>query len=178
MVCASCAQVIEASLGDLDGGVHEARVNLATENAHVVYNPALVTISDIRAAVEDAGYQYLGGLEEEVTEDVEARMREEDLRDKFRRLTVGFAVSIPLFLYMLLGMPGGGRPPGLREPRHARHHPAGLPLRQRPPHLQGRGRRAPEPGADDGRHVRDGGSASHTAQASRHLRDRPHPPGV
>ncbi|MDK2890042.1 MAG: P-type Cu+ transporter [Methanoculleus sp.] len=104
MVCASCAQVIEASLADLDG-VYEARVNLANENAHVVYNPALVTTSDIRAAVEDAGYQYLG-LEEEVSEDVETRLREEDLRDKFRRFTVGFAVSIPLFFIMLLGVPG------------------------------------------------------------------------
>ncbi|WP_292517023.1 heavy metal translocating P-type ATPase [Methanoculleus sp.] len=104
MVCAACAQVIEASLTDLDG-VYEARVNLATEDAHVVYNPALVTMPDIRAAVEGAGYQYLG-LEEEVSEDVEERMREEDLRDKFRRFVVGFAVSIPLFFYMLLGMPG------------------------------------------------------------------------
>ncbi len=104
MVCAACAQVIEASLTDLEG-VYEARINLATENAHIVYNPALVTLSDIRAAIEDAGYQYLG-LEEEVSEDVEARMREEDLRGKFRRFVVGFAVSIPLFLYMLFGMPG------------------------------------------------------------------------
>ena len=104
MVCASCAQVIEMSLTDLEG-VYEAQVNLATENVRVVYNPALVTISDIRAAVEDAGYQFLG-LEEEVSEDVEARMREEDLRGKFRRFAVGFAVSIPLFFYMLFGMPG------------------------------------------------------------------------
>lgn len=51
------------------------------------------------------------GLEEEVSEDVEARMREEDLRDKFRRFTVGFAVSIPLFLYMLAGMPGAAALP-------------------------------------------------------------------
>ena len=103
MVCASCAQVIEASLTALDG-VYDARVNLATEAAHIVYNPALVTVSDIRAAVEDAGYQYLGLLEE-VSEDVEARMREEDLRDKFRRFTIGFAVSIPLFLIMLFRVP-------------------------------------------------------------------------
>jgi Cu+-exporting ATPase len=103
MVCASCAQVIEASLTALDG-VYDARVNLATETAHIVYNPALVTVSDIRAAVEDAGYQYLGLLEE-VSEDVEARMREEDLRDKFRRFTIGFAVSIPLFLIMLFRVP-------------------------------------------------------------------------
>ncbi len=109
MVCASCAQVIEASLGDIDG-VYDARVNLANENARVVYNPALVTTSDIRAAVEDAGYQYLG-LEEEIPEDVEARMREEDLRDKFRRFVVGFAVSIPLFFYMLFGMPGAAALP-------------------------------------------------------------------
>ncbi|MDN7011666.1 copper-translocating P-type ATPase [Methanoculleus sp. FWC-SCC3] len=109
MVCASCAQVIETSLADLDG-VYEARVNLANENAHVVYNPALVTTADIRAAVEDAGYRYLG-LEEEIPEDVEARMREENLRDKFRRFAVGFAVSIPLFFYMLFGMPGAAALP-------------------------------------------------------------------
>ncbi|MCT8336771.1 copper-translocating P-type ATPase [Methanoculleus sp. Afa-1] len=109
MVCASCAQVIEASLGDLDG-VYEARVNLATESVRIVYSPALVTTSEFRAAVEDAGYQYLG-LEEEVTGDVETRMREEDLRDKFRRMVVGFAVSIPLFFYMLLGMPGASALP-------------------------------------------------------------------
>ena len=109
MVCASCAQVIEASLAGLEG-VYDARVNLATETAHVVYNPALVTTSDIRAAVEDAGYQYLG-LAEEVSEDAEALAREEDLRDKFRRFTVGFAVSIPLFFYMLFGMPGAAALP-------------------------------------------------------------------
>jgi len=103
MVCASCAQVIEMSLADLDG-VYEARVNLAAETVQIVYNPALVTASDIRAAIEDAGYQYLG-LVEEISEDAEARMREEDLRDKFRRFTVGFAVSIPLFLIMLFRVP-------------------------------------------------------------------------
>jgi Cu+-exporting ATPase len=42
---------------------------------------------------------------EEISEDAEARMREEDLRDKFRRFTVGFAVSIPLFLIMLFRVP-------------------------------------------------------------------------
>ena len=109
MVCASCAQVIEASLTDLEG-IYEARINLATETAQIAYNPALVTTSEIRAAVEDAGYQYLG-LAEEVPEDLEARAREEDLRDKFRRFTVGFAVSIPLFLYMIAGMPGAAALP-------------------------------------------------------------------
>lgn len=104
MVCASCASVVEASLTGLEG-VYEARVNLAADNAQIVYNPELVTIADIRAAIEDAGYQYLG-LEEEIPADTEEKMREEDLRGKFRRFTIGFAVSIPLFLIMLLGIPG------------------------------------------------------------------------
>jgi len=104
MVCASCASVVEASLTGLEG-VYDARVNLAAENAYIVYNPELVTIADIRAAIEDAGYTYLG-LEEEIPADIEEKMREEDLREKFRRFTIGFAVSVPLFVIMLLGIPG------------------------------------------------------------------------
>ena len=104
MVCASCASVVEASLTGLEG-VYDARVNLAAENAYIVYNPELVTIADIRAAIEDAGYTYLG-LEEEIPADIEEKMREEDLREKFRRFTIGFAVSVPLFVIMLLDIPG------------------------------------------------------------------------
>lgn len=104
MVCASCASVVEASLTGLEG-VYDARVNLAAENAYIVYNPELVTTADIRAAIEDAGYTYLG-LEEEIPADIEEKMREEDLREKFRRFTIGFAVSVPLFVIMLLGIPG------------------------------------------------------------------------
>lgn len=104
MICASCASVVEASLTALEG-VYDARVNLAAENAYIVYNPELVTTADIRAAIEDAGYTYMG-LEEEIPADIEEKMREEDLREKFRRFTIGFAVSVPLFVIMLLGIPG------------------------------------------------------------------------
>ncbi len=103
MVCVSCAQVIEMSLQDLDG-VSEARVNLATESASVTYNPELVTIGDMKAAIEDAGYRCLG-IEGEVPEDAEAAARERDLADMFRRFAVGFAVSIPLFLITVFQVP-------------------------------------------------------------------------
>ncbi len=109
MHCASCARVVETALAGIEG-VSEATVNLATETARVIYNPDLVAIPEIRATVEGAGYQYLG-LAEEVSEDTEARMHEEDLRDKFRRFTIGLAVSIPLFFYMILGMPGAAALP-------------------------------------------------------------------
>jgi Cu+-exporting ATPase len=55
MTCASCVRRIEKALGKVDG-VQEASVNLATEKARVVYDPALVTMDQLQAAVEKAGY--------------------------------------------------------------------------------------------------------------------------
>ncbi|NLZ29152.1 MAG: copper-translocating P-type ATPase [Methanomicrobiales archaeon] len=109
MMCVSCARVIESSLTGLNG-VYDVRVNLASETVEIAYDPALVTAPDIKGAIEDAGFQYLG-LMEEVSEDAEARMREEDLRDKFHRLTAGLVVSIPLFFYMIAGAPGAAALP-------------------------------------------------------------------
>ncbi|MDN7025587.1 copper-translocating P-type ATPase [Methanoculleus sp. FWC-SCC1] len=103
MVCASCVQVIASVLRDLDG-VLGVQVNLAAENARITYNPAVATVADIKAAIEDTGYQYLG-IEGEVAEDAEEIARQRDLADKFRRFSIGFAVSIPLFLLMLFQVP-------------------------------------------------------------------------
>ncbi len=103
MVCASCVQVIDSVLRDLPG-VIDVQVNLATENARITYNPAAVTVTEIRTAIEETGYQYLG-IEGEIPEDVEEIVRQRDLADKFRRFSIGFAVSIPLFLITLFQVP-------------------------------------------------------------------------
>src|SRR5262249_7918022 len=55
MTCASCVRRIEKALGRVDG-VREASVNLATEKAHVVYDPHVASPEHMRAAVEKAGY--------------------------------------------------------------------------------------------------------------------------
>ena len=55
MTCASCVRRIEKALGKVEG-VQEASVNLATEKARVVYDPAVVTTDQLKAAVEKAGY--------------------------------------------------------------------------------------------------------------------------
>lgn len=55
MVCASCAQTIEKSVGGLPG-VNRATVNLATEKMQVRYDPRDTTIQAIIQAVTDAGY--------------------------------------------------------------------------------------------------------------------------
>src|SRR5882672_10361784 len=56
MTCASCVRRIEKALNKLEG-VHEASVNLATENAHVVFDPAQTSVDQMRAAVDKAGYK-------------------------------------------------------------------------------------------------------------------------
>ena len=55
MTCASCVRRIEKALKKVDG-VAEANVNLATEKAHVVYDPVAATPAQLKAAVEKAGY--------------------------------------------------------------------------------------------------------------------------
>lgn len=100
MVCATCVETIETALSALPGVV-SAQVNLATEKAKVTYNSSLTTLEDMRAVIEDAGYQYLG-LADQLTVEAEERARQRDLDDKFRRFMVGFAVSIPLFALMYI----------------------------------------------------------------------------
>src|ERR671939_569346 len=55
MTCASCVRRIEKALKKVDG-VAEASVNLATEKARVVYDPAAASPAQLRGAVEKAGY--------------------------------------------------------------------------------------------------------------------------
>ncbi|MFA6333358.1 MAG: heavy metal translocating P-type ATPase, partial [Methanoregula sp.] len=103
MMCATCVETIEAALRALPGVV-TVTVNLGTEKAYVTYNPSLSDIPDMKKAIEDAGYQYLG-IAGQVSEEAETKARDADLHDKFVRFTVGFAVSIPLMLAMYLPLP-------------------------------------------------------------------------
>ena len=58
MHCASCANRIERTLSR-QPGVADASVNLATERASVAYDPTEVTVEDLQASVERAGYRLL-----------------------------------------------------------------------------------------------------------------------
>ncbi|HSI65922.1 MAG TPA: copper ion binding protein, partial [Planococcus sp. (in: firmicutes)] len=62
MTCASCAQSVEKSAGKLTG-VDEASVNLATEKLKVRFDEGTVSIEEIFAAVEQAGYKALAPAE-------------------------------------------------------------------------------------------------------------------
>lgn len=98
MTCAMCVKTIEDAINRLDG-ISTVTVNLSAEKAYSSYNPKMATVADMKRAIEDAGYQYLGVAGEE-TEDLEEVARERDLREKRNRFIVGFAVGIPLMILM------------------------------------------------------------------------------
>ena len=103
MMCATCVQTIEAALRALPGVV-AANVNLANEQAYVTYNPSVSAVADMKQAIEDAGYQYLG-IAGEISDEAEKAARDADLHDKLMRFSIGFAVSIPLMV--LVWVPTG-----------------------------------------------------------------------
>ena len=87
MTCAMCVKAIQNALQEFDG-VLAAEVNLGTETAFITYNRALVSLTEFKRAIEEAGYQYLG-VKGEVSEDQEQAIREKELKIKFRRSVVG-----------------------------------------------------------------------------------------
>lgn len=102
MVCAMCVGALEIALKKLDG-VTDARINLAAEKAYITYNPRITGIEDMKKAIEETGYQYLGVAGEVGERDLEKEMLEKGLREKKKRIIVGFAVS--LFLMALMYLP-------------------------------------------------------------------------
>ncbi|PXF60623.1 MAG: heavy metal translocating P-type ATPase [Candidatus Methanogaster sp.] len=97
MTCVMCVRTIEDALKRLDG-ITGASVNLSSEKAYITYNPDMTTVSEMKKAILDAGYQYLGIEGEE--EDLEQIAREKELKGKRNRIIIG---SITGALLMLIG---------------------------------------------------------------------------
>lgn len=102
MTCAMCVQAIEGVLKKIDG-ISAVTVNLAAEKAYVTYNPQMTSVNEMKIAIENLGYEYLG-LEGEISGDREDKLREADLKGKRNRFIVAFAVSIPLMILMYAGV--------------------------------------------------------------------------
>ncbi|MEQ8199777.1 MAG: heavy metal translocating P-type ATPase, partial [Clostridiaceae bacterium] len=93
MTCAACAKTIERVTSKLDG-VIEANVNFATEKLTVSYEPSKVRLSDIKRAVEKAGYK---ALEEETTTVDEDKVRKEkEIKLLWKRFVISLIFTIPL----------------------------------------------------------------------------------
>lgn len=114
MTCASCVMHVENALRSVPG-VLNVNVNLATERAAVELVPGLVTLPDLKHAVEDAGYDVLdvGGKEEEMV-DRERALREQERERERRDLMVGIIFTVPLFV-LAMGHDFMGNIPALME---------------------------------------------------------------
>lgn len=58
MTCAACAKAVERSVRKLEG-IQEADVNLATEKLRVSFDESKVSLAEIQASVEKAGYKAI-----------------------------------------------------------------------------------------------------------------------
>lgn len=108
MTCASCVNKVEKALNSVKGVV-QASVNFASERASVEYIPEMVSIRELKKAVEEAGYQVL-----EAVKVGDSTLREEDIVEKERlareaelsRLKLKFIVGAFLLAPILLLMYG------------------------------------------------------------------------
>ncbi|MFO7881141.1 MAG: heavy metal translocating P-type ATPase [Kosmotogaceae bacterium] len=103
MTCASCVAAVEKSINKLDG-IDFASVNLISEKAEVQYYPEKVNISNIKTAVEKAGYKAKNVSSQQY--DKEKEHRENTLKGYFRRFLVSTVFAVPLLLISMGHMLG------------------------------------------------------------------------
>jgi len=94
MTCAACVARVERTLKKLPG-VHDATVNLATENATVEFEPNRISLDNIRSAVKNAGYEPIV-VDEGSPALMDGRLTEEESLS--RDLRVAALFTIPLFI--------------------------------------------------------------------------------
>jgi Cu+-exporting ATPase len=91
MTCASCANLIERRLNDLDGVT--ASVNYATEKASVAFDEEAVALEQLTGAVEAAGYTAV------LPSDAPAADETAPLR---QRLLVSLALTLPVLVMAMV----------------------------------------------------------------------------
>lgn len=98
MTCASCVGRVEKSLAQLPG-VIAASVNLATERAQVRHLAGTVSVADLQAAVENAGYTARPvSVSTAAAGDQEEERREGEARALRRSLLLAALLTLPVFI--------------------------------------------------------------------------------
>lgn len=114
MTCASCSQAVERVTRKLEG-VEEASVNLATEKLFITYDPSVLRLSEIKKAVEKAGYK--ASEEEENAVDTDKEKKERDIKTLWTKFLISAILTVPL-LYISMGHMMGAPLPQILDPMH------------------------------------------------------------
>jgi Cu+-exporting ATPase len=94
------ARIVQETLTKIDG-VLKASVSSVTNAARVEYLPTMVGQGDVRRAIEAIGFKAIA-VEGASSEDAEAAAREAELAHQQKRLIIGLAFTIPLFVLSML----------------------------------------------------------------------------
>ncbi len=101
MTCASCVFRVEKALSAVPG-VSKATVNLATQRAHVIYDPLIanqsVASTGTIAAVKKAGYEASEIEIHAAPTDTLTASREEEGRYLSRQLLIALLLTLPVFI--------------------------------------------------------------------------------
>ncbi|WP_042273798.1 heavy metal translocating P-type ATPase [[Clostridium] dakarense] len=100
MTCASCAKAVERVVKKIDG-IENINVNIATDKASISYNPSKVKLSQIKGAIEKAGYKPLEESKEK-TVDEDKLKKEKEIKTLFIKFIIATVFAIPLF-YIAMG---------------------------------------------------------------------------
>ena len=103
MSCAACVRRVEKALAGVDG-VREASVNLATEKATMVFDPAHAGLDGMKKAVEEAGYGLVEpevALDEDGIEFASDPVRRDAVSTRRLRAKAMFAVPLAGLILLL-----------------------------------------------------------------------------
>ncbi len=109
MTCASCSAAVERSVKKLKG-IKSVQVNLATNQGSFEYDPAVLKLSQIKAAISDAGYTPKD-IDFGASRDAEEEKRGRELKKMKLRLITAAVFALPeLYIAMshmisALGLP-------------------------------------------------------------------------
>ncbi|PAE44027.1 heavy metal translocating P-type ATPase [Bacillus sp. 7884-1] len=115
MTCAACAKRIEKVTSKLDG-VLESSVNYATEKLSIGFEPSKVRVSDIKQAIEKAGYK---AIEEETTVDSDKERKEKEIKLLWKKFVISAVFTVPLLVITMGHMffePLGFKLPAIIDP--------------------------------------------------------------
>lgn len=102
MTCASCSKAVERACKKLDG-VIAANVNLATEKLTIEFESDKIRLSEIKKAIEKAGYTPLND-DLNIDEDKERKVKEE--KSLYKRFIFSAIFTVPLLIISMGSMIG------------------------------------------------------------------------
>lgn len=99
--CANCISTIENSLNK-QNGITSIVVNLATEKGKVIFDPSILSESDIIKSIKDVGYNAKVISSHNISsKDSEREERKKELQLQQFRLILAVFLTIPIFLYSM-----------------------------------------------------------------------------